>query len=130
LEFPNTNTHNTMPYNNFVSLEYAINQLDLFDNIKFKYLKYLFNKNTDFEEWGFEVDIEDIEDPELRDWMCKTVVSFDLDNPDFIEELGYNQNEEKYITFTKEYVYNGSSPCAINFMNLYFEDEEEESEEE
>jgi len=119
-----------MPYNNFVSLEYAINQLDLFDNIKFKYLKYLFNKNTDFEEWGFEVDIEDIEDPELRDWMCKTVVSFDLDNPDFIEELGYNQNEEKYITFTKEYVYNGSSPCAINFMNLYFEDEEEESEEE
>ena len=54
-----------MPYTNCVSLDLAIKELDLFDNIKFKYLKYLFTKDIDLEEWDFEVDIENIEEEKI-----------------------------------------------------------------
>ena len=134
LEFPNTNTHNTMPYNNFVSLEYAINELDLFDNIKFKYLKDLFTKDTDLEDWGFEVDIEDIALPYSSANCCmrKTEVKYELENPEYKEGGFYPYQKEKYYSFTKEYEYNSSSAYGFTFMNLYeeSEDEEEESEEE
>jgi len=124
-----------MPYTNCVSLEFAINQLDLFDNIEFKYLKHLFIKDIDREDWDFEVDIEDIALPysSANCCMCKTVVKFELENPEYIEEGGfYPHQKEKSYSFTKEYVYNGSSEMALIFMDLCeeSEDEEEESEEE
>lgn len=122
-----------MPYTNCVSIDFAINELDLFDNIEFKYLKHLFNKNIDREDWDFEVDIENIKDPELGCCMCKTVIKFEIENPEYIEEGGFypHQNKKSY-SFTKEYEYNSSSAYAFIFMDLYeeSEDEEEESEEE
>lgn len=118
-----------MPYTNCVSLDFAINQLDLFDNIEFKYLKHLFNKNIDREEWDFEVDIEDIEDPELGCCMCKTVIKFDIDNPHYKEDWFYSYQKEKYYSFTKEYEYNSSSAYALMFLDLNEESEDEEEEE-
>jgi hypothetical protein len=121
-----------MPYTNCVSLEFAINELDLFDNIEFKYLKHLFKKNIDREEWDFEVDIEDIALPysSANCCMCKTVVKFELENPEYKEDLYYSYQKEKYYSFTKEYEYNSSSGYALMFLDLNEESEEEESEEE
>ena len=118
-----------MPYTNCVSLDFAIKELDLFDNIKFKYLKYLFTKDIDLEEWDFEVDIENIEDPELSASMCKKVVSFELENPEYKKDWFYSFQKEKYITFTKEYEYHNSSAMALIFLDLCEESEDEEEEE-
>jgi len=120
-----------MPYTNCVSLDFAIKELDLFDNIKFKYLKYLFTKDIDLEEWDFEVDIENIALPysSANCCMCKTVVKFELENPEYKEDWFYSFQKEKYITFTKEYEYHNSSAMALIFLDLCEESEDEEEEE-
>jgi len=82
-----------------------------------------------WEEWDFEVDIENIEDPELSAWMCKTVVKFELENPEYKEDWFYSFQKEKYITFTKEYEYHNSSAMALIFLDLCEESEDEEEEE-
>ena len=120
-----------MPYTNCVSLEFAINELNLFYKVEFKYLKYLLNKNTDYEE-NFEVEIEDIKDPELGRCMCEKIISFELENPHYEKELCRRFtpiHSKKYITFTKEYGYESGSGYDLIFMGLYEESEDEEDEE-
>ncbi len=62
--------------------------------------------------------------------MCKTVIKFELENPEYKEDWFYSYQKEKYYSFTREYEYNGSSQMALIFMDLCEESEEEESEEE
>ena len=118
-----------MSYTNCINLNYAINELDLFDNIEFKYLKTLLNPSTDYDDYDFEVDIKETPDDEtLISQYCITVVKFDLDNPDYNPKDPWCR-ENKYIRFTKRYEYNGSSIMALNFINLWT-DEESDSDEE
>ena len=125
-----------MPYTNCISLNIAINELDLFDNIEFKYLKKLLNPSVDYDDYDFEVDIQENPDNEkpMFEYYCITVVNFDLENPSYDAEDPWCR-ENKYIRFTKRYEYNGSSIRALQFMDLYEEseescdDEDEESEE-
>jgi len=117
-----------MQYTNCISLNTAINELDLFDNIEFKYLKKLLNPSVDYDNYDFEVYIEenpDDEEPISR--YCITVVKFDLENPNYNPKDSWCR-ENKYIRFTKRYEYNCSSIMALNFMNLVIEDSEDEDE--
>ena len=115
-----------MPYTNCINLNYAINELDLFDNIEFKYLKTLLNPSTDYDDYDFEVDIEENPNDEtpMFETYCITVVKFDLENPNYDAEDPWSR-ENKYITFTKRYEYNGSSIMGLNFGNLWTDEESE-----
>ena len=116
-----------MPYTNCISLNIAI-ELDLFDNIEYKYLKKLLNPSVDYDDYDFEVDIQrnpDDEEP-MFEYYCIKVVKFDLENPKYDAEDPWCK-ENKYIRFTKRYEYNNSSIRALQFMNLWIDDEDEES---
>jgi len=120
-----------MPYTNCINLNYAINELDLFDNIEYKYLKKLLNPSVDYDDYDFEVDIQDNPDDEKPrfETYCITVVKFDLENPKYDAEDPWCR-ENKYIRFTKRYEYNGSSIMGLNFGNLWIDEETSDEEEE
>ena len=110
-----------MPYTNAVSFNFALNELDLFDDIKGIYLKQYFKKGLDLDEYDFEIEIVDIEVEDELPYMCNTQITFDLCNPD---------GPYPDLTFTKKYRYNNSSPYALIFVDLNMDEEDEESDEE
>ena len=110
-----------MSYTNCINLNIAI-ELDLFDNIEFKYLKKLLNPSVDYDDYDFEVDIQDI--GTTSNGYAITVVKFDLENPNYNPEDPWSR-ENKYIRFTKRYEYNGSSIMGLNFGNLWIDEESE-----
>ena len=116
-----------MPYINCISLNYAINELDLFDNIEYKYLKKLLNPSVDYDDSDFEVDIQDI--GMTSNGYAITVVKFDLENPNYDAEDPWSR-ENKYIRFTKRYEYSGSSIMGLNFGNIWIDEETSDEEEE
>mgnify|MGYP001264516994 CR=1 FL=1 len=120
-----------MSYTNCINLNYAINELDLFDNIEYKYLKKLLNPSVDYDDYDFEVDIQDNPDNEKPrfETYCITVVKFDLENPNYDAEDSWNR-ENKTIRFTKRYEYNGSSIMGLNFGNLWIDEETSDEDEE
>lgn len=125
-----------MPFTNCVSFNYALHQLDLFDNIEGKYLKYYFQGKLDLDEYDFEVDIEEVEKEDSKRGFV-LIVEYQLKNPKWI----YNKNVlgnnflniydiPEYITFTTELDYHESSPLAILIhQDLYEESDDEEEEE-
>ena len=126
-----------MPFSNCVSFNYALHQLDLFDEIEGKYLKYYFQGNLDLDEYDFEVDIEEVEKEGSRRGYV-LIVEYELKNPNWVyrnNEIGWKNvmNIPEYITFTTELDYHANSPLAwLIGQDLYeeTEDEEEEDEEE
>jgi len=131
-----------------INLTYAINDLDLFDELPTKYTKCLFGKDLD--EYDFEIEIEQDDEYNYENqhsrMNCKTVITFYLDNyfktdtKPFMEDCKYTEtygntiltanwcsNEMKII---KTYIYNGSSIRAQTIDQICPSEEEEEEEEE
>ena len=120
-----------MPYTNCVSFNQALNELNLFDDIKGKYLKSYFNQSIDLDEYDIEVEIKDVIVEGENDWTCNVEITFELDNPDYNPNSIFTADKERYTTFTKEVRYNSSSAFALTLLNLYMErSDEEESDEE
>lgn len=122
-------------YTNCITLQYAIDELDLFDEIPFKNMKYLYNNpRWSVIDADFEVKIEDLE-PEYREnsrdinW-CRTLVRFWLENPNYDGKWSCpnpdgNENpppltDEKYLTFEKIYRYKPDSHYGLLFLELEY----------
>ena len=101
-----------MGYTNCLMIS-QMKELDLFDDIKYKYIKNFIKHDDD----DIKVEIEDLECDRVA-W-CKTRFKFEID-------LGSGNGILK-IDLEKEY--NSSSPYALMMMDLYEEEEEEEEEE-
>jgi len=99
-----------MVYPKYITIS-TMKELDLFDNISYKYIKDIINKDDDF----IDVDIEDV-DCDRVCW-CKTRFKFEID-------LGSCSGILK-VDLIKEY--NGSSPYALMMCAL---DEDEDTDEE
>ena len=126
-----------MPFSNCVSFNYALHQLDLFDNIEGKYLKYYFQGNLDLDEYDFQVEIEEVKKEDSKRGYV-LIVEYELKNPKWV----YNKNVlgnswlnlyniPEYITFTTELDYDANSPLAwLIGQDLYEETEDEEESDE
>jgi len=95
--------------------------LNLFDNISYKYIKDIINDDDD----DIEVEIEDIDCD--RDGWCKTRFTFII--PQLYDER-FGEKYYKDAKFVVEKEYNGSSPYALMMIDLDDREEEEEEEEE
>ena len=74
-------------YTNCITLQFAINELDLFDEIPFKNMKYLYNNpRWSVIDTDFEVSIEDlvieVVEGGRTDW-CRSLVRFWFENPNY-----------------------------------------------
>ena len=123
-----------MPFSNCVSFNYALHQLDLFDEIEGKYLKYYFQGNLDLDEYDFEVDIEEVEKEDSKRGFV-LIVEYQLKNPKWVYNNKVNINWKnimdipEYITFNTELDYHTNSPLAILIhQDLYIEESEDEDE--
>ena len=92
--------------------------LDLFDNISYKYIKDIINNDED----DIEVEIEDLDCDRVA-W-CKTRFTFELN----IDVSGGSMPIMVYKKFVVEKEYNGSSPYALMLCELDKTDDEEEEE--
>jgi hypothetical protein len=121
-------------YTDCISLTQAL-YFDLFDDIKYKWLKLILNSRIDLDEYDFQVHIEDL--PCDRPAFCKVKFTFDLQMED---DERWGRLYYKTKTFTKIIEYNGSSELAATLCGMivtsdddescYDENEDEESEEE
>jgi hypothetical protein len=106
-----------MGYTNCLMVS-QMKELDLFDNISYKYIKDIINNDYD----DIEVEIEDLECDRVA-W-CKTRFKFEID-------LGSGNGILKVVV---EKEYNGSSAYALMMCQIDTDDErltdEEEEEEE
>jgi len=98
-----------MPYTNRLMVS-QMKELDLFDDIEYKYIKEIINNDDD----DIEVEIEDLDCDRIA-W-CKTRFKFEID-------LGRGSGVLK-VDLKKEY--NSSSPYALMMCKLDTDDEEEE----
>jgi hypothetical protein len=123
-----------MPYTECITYNQAIYDLDLFDDLKFSDVKQFYccketnrqNKNLDFDECDFRVDIQDVSIDEDKQSMCwrSVEISFWLDVREYD---GWGEIKSK--KFSKTIRYNTSSEMALIMLNMY-EESDEESEEE
>jgi len=123
-------------YVNYISIEKAL-YFDLFDDIKYEWLKLILDPSVDREECDFEVEIEDIPVEEVIEGFfkitpdCRTTFTFDLRMS--IKKPSYNANgyTTEYITktFTKTIDYDSSSPFAMTLCDMKKDDTEDEEEE-
>ena len=97
----------------------TMKNLDLFDNIHYKYLKNVIYDD----EYYIDVEIEDL--PYDRIAWCKTRFTFKL-NIDVSDGALVPNMEYKEFKVNKEY--NGSSIYALMMLELQEEEEEEEEE--
>ena len=108
-----------MGYTNCLMVS-IMKQLNLFDNISYKYIKDIINDDDDL----IEVEIKDLDCDRIA--YCKTRFKFSI--PQLIDER-FGEKYYKDAKFVVEKEYNGSSPFALMMIELYEEDEEEEEEE-
>ena len=94
-------------------------ELDLFDNISYKYIKDIIDNDDD----AIVVKIEDLDCDRVA-W-CKTRFTFSLN----VDVSGGSLPIMVDKKFVVEIEYNGSSPYALMMIELNEEDEEEEEEE-
>ncbi len=95
-------------------------ELNLFDNISYKYIKNIINDNDD----DIEVEIEDLDCDRIA-W-CRTRFTFEISQGKM-----YSWDiVDTYKKFVVEKEYNGSSPYALMMCYLNEESDEEEEEEE
>lgn len=92
-------------------------ELDLFDNISYKYIKDIINHDDD----DIEVEIEDIDCD--RECYCKTQFKFSIRQL-YDERFGKKYYKDATFTVVKEY--NSSSAFALMMIELDEEEEEEE----
>jgi hypothetical protein len=115
-------------YPNCITIENAL-YFDLFDNIKYEWLKLVLDPSVDREEYDFEVEIEDL--PCSRLAFCIVKFTFELRMVDYIR---WGETHYKTKTFSKTIEYNGSSALAMTLCGMVrdddTEDEDEEEEEE
>ena len=97
-------------YTNCLNL-YQMKWLNLFDDIKYEYIKYIIELD---DETDFQIKIEDMECDEFL--KCKTKFTFSLE---------INSLDQEYVVVKK---YDGSSPMAMMIHDLRDEEEEEEKE--
>ena len=126
-----------MPYTQ-VSFQYALTEMNLFDNILGKYLKYYMS--DEFDCWNeddlIEIEIKGCETNDTRDYICGNEVIFELKNPNYNPNAVWSEDRDtrEEIEFSKKYIYNGSSATALMFCHILQDleesDEEEEDEEE
>ena len=95
-------------------------ELDLFDNISYKYIKNIINNDDD----DIEVEIEDL-DCDTEGW-CKTRFTFEISQGKVYKW----DTEDTYKKFVVEKEYNSSSPYALMMCELDTDEEDEEDEEE
>ncbi len=95
-----------MSYTNCISLTTAL-KLDLFDDIKYIHLKDLLTKSMDWDEYDFEVKIEDL--------------------PNEYKKIGYDRRTKftftlGYTEFEKIYLYGAGSVRAFQIDELWEEE--------
>ena len=100
-----------MGYTNCLMVS-TMKELDLFDNIPYKYIKNIINNDDD----DIEVEIEDLECDRIA--YCKTRFTF---------EISQGKTHKKFVVETE---YNGSSCFGMLMSNLIEDDEEESDDEE
>ena len=108
-----------MVYTNCLMVS-QMKELDLFDDIEYKYIKNIIKHDDD----DIEVEIEDVENDRVA-W-CKTRFTFELN----INVSGGSMPIMVDKEFVVEKEYNGSSAYALMMIELYEEGEEEEEDEE
>ena len=94
--------------------------LDLFDNIPYKYIKNIINEDED----DIDVVIDDMKSERVA--YCKTKFTFEISQG----KMYIWDDEDRYEKFVVEKEYNGSSAYALMMCGLDEEDEEDEEEEE
>ena len=110
-----------MVYTNCLMVS-QMKELDLFDDIEYKYIKNIIKHDDD----DIEVEIEDLDcDCDGLGW-CKTRFTFELN----INVSGGSMPIMVDKEFVVEKEYNGSSIFALTLRNLDDGEEEEEEEEE
>ena len=108
-----------MVYTNCLMVS-QMKELDLFDDIEYKYIKNIIKHNDD----DIRVEIEDLDCDRVA-W-CKTRFTFELN----INVSGGSMPIMVDKEFVVEKEYNGSSIFALTLRNLDDGEEEEEEEEE
>ena len=96
-----------MPSQIYISLNTAL-ELDLFDDVKFMYLKDLLDPNTEYEEYMEEEDfiiwIEDLPNenycPKTNRYL-KTKITFELEYTKFEKIYEYGEDSVRNHTFKK-----------------------------
>ena len=92
--------------------------LDLFDNIPYKYIKNIINEDDE----AIDIEIRALQSDFRDDW-CKTRFTFELT----LGKLNWFDADDTYKKFVVVKEYNGSSPYALTMCQL---DEDEDEDEE
>jgi len=108
-----------MGYTNYLMIS-QMKELNLFDDISYKYIKNIIN----YDDNDIKVEIEDL-DCDRVCW-CKTRFTFEISQGKVYKW----DTEDTYKKFVVEKEYNCSSPYALMMCDLDEESEEEEEEEE
>ena len=111
-------------YTNCISIKQAL-YFDLFDDIKYEWLKLVLDPSVDRDEYEFDVTIEDLPCEWASSGFCKTKFTFELRKED---EVRFGETYYKTKTFTKTIEYNGSSYLAMTLCGMVGEDSEDEEE--
>ena len=108
-----------MGYTNCLTIG-QMKELDLFDNISYKYIKDIINNDDD----DFEVEIEYLDCDRVA--YCKARFTFEISQG----KMYSWDTKDTYKKFVVEKEYNGSSNFALLMRGLDDGEEEEEEEEE
>ena len=108
-----------MGYTNCLTIG-QMKELDLFDNISYKYIKDIINNDDS----DINVEIEDLDCDRVA--YCKTRFTFEISQG----KMYSWDTKDTYKKFVVEKEYNGSSIFALLMLNLYEEEDDEEEEEE
>ena len=124
-------------YTNCIGYRFAVEELNLFDDILFKKLGICFcqsyENNSDLEVQILDMEVKD-EDASGLDRGCKTIIKFELENDDYDNRLDIDENNPKYNKYEKIYEYSPSSRYALDIFDGLIEerssDEEDSSDDE
>lgn len=98
---------------------------DLFDNIKYEWLKEVLDPEMDRDEYDFDIEIESLGN-DMPAW-CTTRFSFELRQVDYIR---FGETHYKTKTFKVDKEYNGSSATALKMCGIWQDITDQESDEE
>jgi len=87
---------------------------DLFDDIKYEWLKETLDPTMDKDEYDFEIEIESLGN-DMPAW-CTTRFSFELRQVDYIR---FGETYYKTKTFKVDKEYNGSSATAAKMCGIW-----------
>jgi hypothetical protein len=114
-----------MPYSNALTIAKAL-YFDLFDDIKYEWLKEVLDPEVDKEEEYIDIEIEDLPE-ETRGNHRTTSFTFELRKVDYIRMGETHYKTKKFVV---EKSYNGASPFGITLAQEWEDDEEDNEEDE